>query len=251
MRGAARQRMDGLGTLIGEVIEHRNARLTVSRLGNRASLADLDGKRGYLMVSVKNSSFTTGVVETFCDLAETHFAAGDIILFDKPYAAPILAGEADGPERRRKLDNLRKAASDRRRFLETILSRRRASIPLRSFAQVEAEVAPALRWEVREAFEAGGQFRLALLERSRAVLPAAVPDELLPRYAEFLVSEIPVLCHLYYAHCGPSVVDVYPGENPELFWDIERGRFADELPQTTALAKRSPGLIFVDVSPPR
>ena len=240
--------MDGLGPLIAEAIERPDVRLTVSRLGNSATLADLDGKRGYLMVSVKNSSFTVAVVDTFCDLVESHLSASEIILFDTPYAAPILTGEADGPARQRKLDNLRKAASDRRRFLETILARREVSIPIRGFDEVEAEVPPALRHEVRQAFESSGRFRQALLARSRAVIPPSVPDELLPRYAEFLVSEIPVLCHLYYAGGQPGVVDVYPGENPQLFWDIERGRFADELPLTTALAKRSPGLIYVDVS---
>jgi hypothetical protein len=74
-----------------------------------------------------------------------------------------------------------------------------------------------------------------------------IADALLPRFAEFLVSEIPVLCFLYYARGEPGVVDVYPGENLETIWDIERGLYADELPGISRLAERSPGLIYVDV----
>jgi hypothetical protein len=237
--------------IIAAPIGRCDSRLIVSRIGSPASLADLDGKRGYLMVSVKNCCFTTQVVETFCDLVESHLDSGEVILVDAPYLAPILASERDGKLRRRKISNLQKAASDRRRFVETILARREINIPIRDFAEVERDVAPDLRREVRHAFESDGQFREALLARSREVIPATVPDALLPRYAEFLVSEIPVLCHLYYAGGAPGVVDVYPGENPPLFWDIERGHFAGALPQITALAARSPGLVYVDVAPGR
>ena len=61
----------------------------------------------------------------------------------RPYLAPILASEPDGELRRRKIANLQKAASDRRRFVETILARRELSIPIRDFAEVERDVAPA------------------------------------------------------------------------------------------------------------
>lgn len=243
--------MDGLHELIAEPVESVAARLVVSRLGRKATLADLDGKRGYLMVSVKNSDFTRGIVQTFCDLVETRLGAGEVILVDTPYAEPIRASEADEAQRKRKLDNLQKATADRRRFVESILARREAAIPIRHFDDVEGMVTPALRGEVRHAFKAGGPFRKAVLARTREVIPPAVPDALIPRYAEFLVSEIPVLCHLYYAGGTPGVVDVYPGENPQLFWDIERGRYENELPAISALAGRSPGLIYVDVAPRR
>jgi tRNA-dependent cyclodipeptide synthase len=240
--------MSALHEIITQPLDGQDASLIVSRLGSKVALADLAGKRGYLMVSVKNSSFTTQTVDRFCDLVETYLDAGEVILVDTPYAATIVASETDETFRRRKLENLAKAARDRRRFVETVLARRSAAIPIRSFDQVDDEVPPALRREVRHAFEADGEFRRALLARSRDVIPRMIPDVLLPRYAEFLVSEIPVLCHLYYASCAPGVVDVYPGENPLLFWDIERGRYARELPGITALAARSPGLIYVDVS---
>jgi hypothetical protein len=239
--------MDGAPHIIAEPFDRRDARLTISRLGNRATLADLQGKNGYLMISVKNSNFNTRLVNAFCDLVETHLGAGEVILVDTPYAATIMATEMDEARRSRELENLYRLAGQRRRFVERILTGRGIIMPMRSFDEVEREVAPALRHEVSCAFEADGGFRKALLQRAREVIPYTIPDALIPRFAQFLVCEIPVLCHLYYARGMPGVVDVYPGENPQLFWDIERGRFADELPGISKLAEGSPGLIYVDI----
>jgi hypothetical protein len=239
--------MGGLHELIAEPVERDDLRLVVSRLGSKATLADLEGKRGFLMVSVKNTNFTARTVETFCDLVDRHLDAGEVILVDTPYLAPILANEPDGDSRQRKIANLHKAAADRRQFVEKILARRGARISIRDFDEVDRAVAPEFHREVRLAFESGGCFREALLARSREVIPPVVPDAGLAPYAEFLVSEIPTLCHLYYASGAPGVVDVYPGENPQLFWDIERGRYEKELPAITGLVARSPGLIYVDV----
>ncbi|HEX3065757.1 MAG TPA: hypothetical protein VHQ39_09760 [Dongiaceae bacterium] len=239
--------MGGLHELIAEPFERDDVRLVVSRLGSKATLADLEGRRGYLMVSVKNTNFTAQTVETFCDLAERHLSAGEVILVDTPYMAPILASESDGDSRQRKIANLHKAAADRRQFVEKILARRSARISIRDFDEVDRTVAPEICREVRLAFESGGRFREALLARSREVIPPAIPDASMAPYAEFLVSEIPVLCHLYYASGAPGVVDVYPGENPQLLWDIERGRYEQELPAITGLVAQSPGLIYVDI----
>ena len=68
---------------------------------------------------------------------------------------------------------------------------------------------------------------------------------LLERYAQFLIEETPVILYCYYMFSG-GVVDVYPGKIADYFWRIERGDYAEELPQTTALATTHPGLIYVD-----
>jgi hypothetical protein len=237
----------GLHEVIFEPIDRREATLVVSRLGKKANLADLQGKNGYLMVSVKNPNFSTRVVNTFCDLVETNLGGGEIILVDTPYAATISETETNEAVRRRELADLHRVTGEKRRFVEKILAKRGTFVPVRSFGQVAHGVAPALLHEVRRAFEIEGRFRRAILDRAREVVPATIPDTLLPRFAEFLVSEIPVLCSLYYARGEPGVVDVYPGENSQLFWDIERLRYADELPGISQLAERSPGLIYVDV----
>jgi hypothetical protein len=237
----------GLHEVIFEPINRLDASLIVSRLGNKAGIADLHGKKGYLMVSVKNPNFSTRLVNTFCDLVETHLGGGEVILVDTPYAATISATETDEAVRRRELANLHHVAGEKRRFVDRILARRATFVPVRSFDQVAREVAPALLHEVRRAFDIEGRFRQAILDRAREVAPVTIPDALLPGFAEFLVSEIPVLCSLYYASGEPGVVDVYPGEIPQLFWDIERLRYANELPGISRLAEHSPGLIYVDV----
>jgi hypothetical protein len=241
------QVMPGIHEVISERIDRREAALWVSRLGKRAGLTDLQGKRVYLMVSVKNPNFSARLISTFCDLVETHFGRGEVILVDTPYASTISAIEANETVRRRELEDLQRVTNERRRLVERILAKRSEILPVYSFDQVKREVSPPLLLEVRTAFELETRFRQAILDRSREVAPATIPDALLPRFAEFLVCEIPVLCFLYYARGEPGVVDVYPGEIPEIFWDIERGLYADELPGISRLAERSPGLIYVEV----
>jgi len=233
--------------VISQRIDRREAILWVSRLGKRAGLADLQGKSVYLMVSVKNPNFSGHLVNTFCELVETHFGRGEVILVDTPYASTISAIETDETIRRRELEDLHRVTDEKHRFVERILAKRARVLPVYSFDQVTREVPPSLLHEVRAAFEIEGRFRRAILDRSREVAPATIPDAFLPRFAEFLVSEIPVLCFLYYARGEPGVVDVYPGENLEIIWDIERGHYADELPGISRLVERSPGLIYVDV----
>jgi len=230
-----------------EEITGPEASLVISRLGRRARMDDLRGKVGYLMVSVKNPNFPARLVGAFCDLAESQFARGEVILFDTPYAATIAATEVRASVRDRKLSTLREVAREKRRFFEKTLAKRDTSLPIRSFDDVEREVDPILIREVRGAFQREGPFRRVVLDRAREVIPEEIPDEALPRFAEFLVREIPVLCHLYYHEGEESVVDVYPGEPFDLFWDIERGRYSDELPEISRRAGRSPGVICVDV----
>jgi hypothetical protein len=220
----------GLHEVISQRIDRREAILWVSRLGKRAGLADLQGKSVYLMVSVKNPNFSARLINAFCDLVETHLGRGEVILVDIPYASTISAIEADETVRRRELEDLHRVTGEKRRFVERILAKRATLLPMYSFDQVKREVAPSLLHEVRGAFEIEGRFRRAILDRSREVAPPTIPDALLPRFAEFLVAEIPVLCSLYYARGEPGVVDVYPGEILQIIWDIERGRYADELP---------------------
>ncbi|QKQ26924.1 hypothetical protein [Candidatus Reidiella endopervernicosa] len=64
-------------------------------------------------------------------------------------------------------------------------------------------------------------------------------------FSQFLLSELPVLCYIYYLS-GDQIVDIYPGEQPSLFWKIESGQYADELPQLSALTRDHAGLIYID-----
>jgi hypothetical protein len=241
------QVITGIHEVISERIDRREAVLWVSRLGKRAGLTDLQSKRVYLMVSVKNPNFSGRLVSTFCDLVETHLGRGEVILVDTPYASTISAVETDETARQRGLEDLHRVTDEKRRFVERILAKRAMVLSVCSFDQVKREVPPSLLHEVRTAFEMETRFRRAILDRSRKVAPATMPDALLPRFAEFLVSEIPVLCFLYYGRGEPGAADVYPGGNLEIIWDIERGHYADELPGISRLAERAPGLVYVDV----
>src|SRR5438067_4305254 len=143
--------------IISQRFDQPEAVLWVSRLGKRAGLADLEGKNGYLMVSVKNPNFSRRLLNTFCGLVETHLGRGEVILVDTPYASTISAIEADDAVRRRQLEDLHRVTYEKRRFVERILAKRATVLPMYSFDQVKREVAQPLVDEVRAAFEIEGQ----------------------------------------------------------------------------------------------
>jgi hypothetical protein len=222
-------------------------RLTISSLTGRRELPDLKDRTGALMISVKNKSFTNRLIESFCRFTSQHLERGIVIVVDEPYAANIEATESRSEARANALERLARIGEENARRVEKILARHRpVPIELQSWAEAEG---PTPRWlvdELEQAFASGGRVKRDVLARTREVLPDSVPDDRLEAYSQFLIRELPVLFDVYYRRFTRGVVDVYPGENPELVWNLERGVYADELPGATRLAREGPSLAYVD-----
>ncbi|MEM9303261.1 MAG: hypothetical protein AAGE01_14195 [Pseudomonadota bacterium] len=213
----------------------------VSMPGRPPAPADFDDRLFCLMVSVRNPAFSRRQLSGFFDLLDHFNAQGEIIIFDAPYARTIVATTPCQDERARELTKLDRITRERIEMVQRIRSNRCPALPVRSFEAVANEADPAWNEELRSAFAAGGAFRDAILARSREVLPAGVTPS-----PEFLLFELPVLLHLYLRYCARGVVDVYPGENPPLIWDVLLGRFADELPAISRAAGLTRPLLYVD-----
>lgn len=204
-------------------------------------------RSAWLMISVKNPAFSNRLVDGFCRLVtEFGFRQAFVTIVDTPYIANIQANQHDAARAAAEVEKLQRISAEQLARCERVLRRHPASgISLRSWAGLERTIPQWMRDEVQTAFHAPTGFRSDMLARTRLAVPAEVPDERLAQFAQFLVEELPVLAGLYYLDRG-SIVDVYPGENPELIWNVERGTYAVELPGITALAKASEGLAYVD-----
>lgn len=219
----------------------------LSTLRGVGRLGDFAQRTAWLMISVKNPAFSNRLVNGFCRLVgEIGFRQGCVTIVDTPYMANIRANQHDAAQAGAEIEKLRRIGVEQLARCQKVLRRHPAcNIALRPWAGLEETIPQWIRAEVHDAFHAPGRFRVDVLARTRLAVPPEVPDARLPQFAQFLVEELPVLLALYYLEPG-SIVDVYPGENPALLWNIERGLYADELPGITALARASDGLVYLD-----
>jgi hypothetical protein len=111
----------------------------------------------------------------------------------------------------------------------------------------ERLVPEKLRAEIHSAFLLERRVYSVLLDQIRVNVADMENIEELKQASVFLLNEIPVLLFIYYILI-PDVIDVYPGPQAEFFWELERGKFSEEMPISTELAFRSEGLIYADVT---
>jgi hypothetical protein len=98
---------------------------------------------------------------------------------------------------------------------------------------------------IRAAWARRGRFHADVLAHVRSVVPALPADDTAEPWAEFLLEELPVLLAVYYGG-GRAVVDVYPGPQPPLFWRIEAGGYAEEMPEVARRLDPGEGLAYLE-----
>ena len=94
-----------------------------------------------------------------------------------------------------------------------------------------------------QAFKGGSRVRDHLRDHVMSVKPIETERDF-KRFAEFFLCEVPVLLNTYY--CDGATLDIYPGQQPNFFWQIEMGMFEDELPEMTAMTRRGRSMLYLD-----
>jgi len=220
--------------------------LAISSRQPISGIADLSDKTGHLLISIKNRAFDKALIRGFCHFVTEHMRGGYITVVDAPYLHNVEAVTREGEERKRKADAVIRLAGERTRQVEKILQGY-ADAPLSflSWRDLAADVPGWIGEEVDAAYARNGVFRAAIAEQCRKMLPGfdEATDPL--AFERFQLEEIPPLLYIYYLLDG-GVADFYPGAIGELFWDIDFGRLADELPRVTELAQAHKGLVYVE-----
>ena len=202
----------------------------------------------YLFFSVKNKRFERDLLKYiishhFCD-----FNKRCIVMVDKPYLENLKA-DFSGTLLQEKIDNLSTIRSEKILCLNNAvedMKKTNIDIPeydLIHWSQIEREVSPQLRNEILHAIDMkNGLFRRDVLAEVSHVLNKT-PEEAV-NYIGFFKVELPVLFHVYYELDGS--VDIYPGNNTPIVWNLENGKYLEELPMLSHLANKSP-LRYIEV----
>ena len=205
--------------------------------------SDLRGRIGLLAISVRNPRFSNCLIAAFCRAAQECLAGGVVTVVDRPYERNVAAGGGTPEEQRRRIETLRRVAAETRVRVARIVAKHAGPISIEPWDALAAQTPERLIRGIRAAWERRGRFYADVLAQSRAVLPSVPAGDALESYAEFLLEELPVLLHRYYQH-PEEVVDIYPGPQPALFWRIEAGAYADEMPDVAQGLCARAGLIY-------
>jgi len=210
------------------------------------NLADLATRKGMLGVSVKNSRFTNALISAFARICSDCLAQGLVTIVDRPYERNISAAGRGPHWEHAEITKLRRIAAETHVRVTRMLTKERAGkIQLLDWS-VLSEMTPAwLVDEIRSGWDRRGLFYEDVLSETAAVIQNMEKFGL-ERYAEFILAELPVLLQLYY-FSREQLVDFYPGPPPMLFWKLESGAYAEELPELMRQLVPREGLIYAHI----
>lgn len=216
----------------------------VSRARRTIHPDDLSGAKFFVGVSLKNPRFSARWLE--CVLRDSlHFAGSVLItLVDLPYFSSAFQ---DAPLRSHS-NVASRLETVREQVLRRIEAARRKVSCQSSFVEwsvLSQSVDYEVRREVKEAFAKRGRFFRAVVaqtERTRGHRMSGSPEI----YCSFLIEEIPTLVDIYYRRFQ-EFVDVYPGPNASVMWQLDTLRFSGELPIATELAASANSLTYAQV----
>jgi tRNA-dependent cyclodipeptide synthase len=200
------------------------------------------------MVSIKNRQFTDKLIETFCHFAQRHLRSGYLTVVDQPYLSNVRAMVRNPEEAAARAAGVLRLSAERRRQVGRLVGKfdpqRISVVPWERLVERTPDWITA---EIRQAFSKRGNFHAAVLDQTRPRIAGPADLATLEAHAEFLLNEAPVLLYCYYLFNG-QIADFYPGPQADFLWRIERGEFASELPQITALASQHAGQIYVEIA---
>ncbi len=231
----------------------RTLRLTQDVVAVASSLSAIDpperwaGRSGLLAVSIKNPRFSNRLVTAFIALCQHTLESGVITVVDAPYERNLLAAGLGDEWLRRERVTLRRIADETRSRIERRLRAAAATrVRLLDWQDFAGQTPEWVAQEVRQAWERRGGFHRAVLAQTFRAIPGLEPGPRAECHAEFVLEELPALLNWYYT-AEHGCVDVYPGAQPELFWQIEAGAHADELPRLSARVRAGRSLVYLDV----
>lgn len=213
-----------------------------------AAWSELRGRLAMLLLSLKNPAFTPELVQWFVELTAPQFDQAVISVVDTPYYHNLRAQyphEDDKLIQRRQLD-IDTLSFEKQRMVQRIINRVQThQVSLIPWRVLEYVTPRWIREELDMAFAQRGAFYRNIIEQVKRIRDVSSNPEILERYAQFLLAEIPVILMLYYQ--GAGVVDMYPGANFFLYQMLESGELRAELPRSTEFVQAGTPLIYVEI----
>jgi|GEM_PF-2129203 len=219
----------------------------MANVSSRESLTDiaiLENRIGLLAISIKNPRFSNEMVTSFLEFSRSGFSEALITIVDKPYERNLLAAKKDSVWLLAETEKLRRIANETKVRINRMIGKvAGVKVRLLDWDELQKNTPDWLIREIREAWNQRGSFYEHIRAQTASVL-LDTSDDQIDGYAEFMLEELPVLLQLYY-FSEAAMADAYPGPQPDLFWKIESGFFAEQLPVLTGRMKEANGVIYL------
>lgn len=201
----------------------------------------------YLFISLKNPLFDWKLISWFINVCDKFFDRGFICVVDEPYYHNLVADYGPSPVPPESIDKLHKLTFQKQRKAQKALNRNADfKVQLAPWSLLSSYTPQWMKKEVQIAFQMKGLLYSLVLHQ--VALSRSLPhkEDVLERYAGFVLNELPILIYAYYTY-SQGVVDFYPGENSKIYTAIEQNRLSVELPQITQFMHLSKPYVHVNV----
>jgi hypothetical protein len=196
--------------------------------------------------SIKNRSFKPYMFERFARLFREYLSHAVIVIFDEPYAYNDAAQRGDKVPTADDFGKARKAGDERAVMIQRIFRRVNVEgIRIIRWPEIRSnDIVVALVQELRLAVDEYPILRERLLDQAFEKLKG-VGFLGAEYFINFQLEEIPVLVYLYYVE--GYLMDIYPGENFQIFSELEAGIWSQVLPRMSSCVD-SAKLTFVNIA---
>ena len=208
------------------------------------AIKNLWGRKVLIAISMKNKAFSNKWLSSIIEDVIAIGCSPVITLVDKPYFDQIEVASIDC--HRCDWDKLMRIKKDNIIRINRILEKNPNIIFEDWSLHLENPIYYLIEEEVKRAFDMRGIFYSIVKRHVSMVLGVSFIDAD-NNWSRFILSEIPTLIFLYYCKY-PGLIDIYPGEQFDLFWNIENGNLKADLPISFSLFKASGSHIYANAT---
>ena len=203
-----------------------------------------ENREFFIAVSMKNRKFSNKWLNSVLTDINLNGGRGIITLVDLPYFTHAMCRHERLLDKFDALQVLQKIRRENVGRIEKVIR------PFESFRYYDWDYFERLTdIKLKKEFEVAFMKKCKVYEMIIEQVKEAVGKKLLKTDLEastrFVLDETPVLVWLYYKML-PGFIDVYPGKQAPLFWEIESGAIRDELPISCSLAASSSPLCYAE-----
>lgn len=218
-----------------------------SRGRHNVSAGDINYAKFFIGISLRNPSFSNAWLDSALGDIRHFKGTAFVALVDKPYESSISATAENDLEIRQKLTSFYNQASEQKRRVERIVLKHKEYSSLVTWDYLESITPDNIVAEINSAFLLKKNTYSLILEQVSKVFPETTSHYQLERMSKFLIDEVPVLLNVYYKKYN-GCIDVYPGPQARLFWEIDKGNLRSELPLCSKLAESGKSHTYAQVS---
>lgn len=207
---------------------------------------EIQGSNFLIAVSMRNPQFSNDWIEEALECIQAWRGKALLTLVDLPYLASIEVLSATPTEKTESLRIYERQRLEQATRLSRISTQHEDVCDYWSWSTLLSITPSALLPELEQAFFTKKKVYSLVIDQVKRVFDNVEDLTTLEGLAKFFLHEVPTLIHIYYS-LVPGCIDIYPGQQADFFWELDRQNLSDELPMASRLAMAGPSHTYAVV----